>query len=1040
MAQGVNKVNQIDLGKWAVIDIETTGVDPNYDEIIDVGYLQFDGTKLVRTYESLVFSERPMSQFIQKLTGIQASQIKKAPAWREVSQNVQELYGHHLLAHNADFEASFLDSTFRPLDAHRESFENSEQYVDTLYLLGLLAPWFSSLRLENFITEWKIAESEQHRGLADSVDLLKVMLVGAWYLKQDRLRSITLMTLLEQNKLANSWMGKFLQMDFEQLEEIASGLKEYDGWDLEEACKRARESFLIYEEQTFSLRQSESSHTSVKEGESENRFQHHFSHEFSGENIKSIFRHTEAMQERFSGYQYRESQEVLSLRVGQALKNGVHALVQAPTGTGKTLGYLLPASLYALNEGEQVLVATGTKTLQEQAMSKDVPQLYRLLELSPKDFPIVSLVGSQNHLCEMLFRSSEDNSDEIFTVSSDESSSGNIDLFSGGEILAQDDPAFGEAFTHVFFEWIFFLNTQSPRRPFLRADLPYIYKQKLEAFDKREREVAVDFRSCTGHKCPFKGDCTYLQGLRKAKEAKVIVGNHSLMFQWPRSFPRPSSIIIDEAHKIEQEATRAYGYEVSSDDLKQLQKNLNTRQGIGSLFYLLAQTEESQGASSGVIRSIQDKVDLSASMLRDHLAPTLELVESYFKRRPRYTDLYWNEAPMMSAKHRGLDQVSQAILNHLESIKNIVFDLLESTISYLSRWEVKDFEDDKMVTAYGRFETFVSSLQDIYSALDKALLSPDDHACSMAFHERYGVNIQCSPVDVGKVLHDGLLENSHSVLFTSATLGNANGDKGVRGIEWATGYTYLKNEKRFKSGFFLPAVYDYKDKTRVFLCDDTPSLHDSEFVPGVLGKINDLIHRLGGKSLLLFSARSRFEVAREILLERFEGEIPLFIQGMGSKVIEDFKQSQNGILLGMESFGEGIDIPGEALQFVFIDKIPDLRMDYVIQKRRDFYDRELGNEFEDYYLAHRSRSLHQKLGRLLRTETDRGGVIIVDSRVKRWKGRTLEKFFHLMRPYELERANLVQACDQVEKFILESEDKAEVEVNVVENESSTPAH
>ena len=170
--------------------------------------------------------------------------------------------------------------------------------------------------------------------------------------------------------------------------------------------------------------------------------------------------------------------------------------------------------------------------------------------------------------------------------------------------------------------------------------------------------------------------------------------------------------------------------------------------------------------------------------------------------------------------------------------------------------------------------------------------------------------------------------------------------------------------------------------------------------------------------MLLFSARSRFEVAREFLLEKFEGELPLFIQGMGNNVVDDFKKSSTGILLGMESFGEGIDIPGDALQFVFVDKIPDLRMDLVIQERRDFYESNLGNEFTDYYLAHRTRSLHQKLGRLLRTESDIGGVIVVDSRIRNWKGRTMEKLLKLMEPYKIERTNLDSACDGIRDFVI----------------------
>lgn len=115
------------LGRWAVIDIETTGIDASRDEIIDVGFLQFEGTRLVRNYSSLVRSEYPLSQFIQKLTGIKTKMLQKAPVWNEVETEVQDLFGHHLIAHNADFEKAFLQNTFDKIDGgiERETYEDS---------------------------------------------------------------------------------------------------------------------------------------------------------------------------------------------------------------------------------------------------------------------------------------------------------------------------------------------------------------------------------------------------------------------------------------------------------------------------------------------------------------------------------------------------------------------------------------------------------------------------------------------------------------------------------------------------------------------------------------------------------------------------------------------------------------------------------------------------------------------------------------------------------------------------------------------------
>jgi len=407
-------------------------------------------------------------------------------------------------------------------------------------------------------------------------------------------------------------------------------------------------------------------------------------------------------------------------------------------------------------------------------------------------------------------------------------------------------------------------------------------------------------------------------------------------------------------------------------------------------------------------------------MLMDHLRVLPDVFESYFKKAPRYTEYFWNELPMVGSE-KTQDPLGRGLYNHLESINFILINYAEALTPYVSLYDVKNLEGEQQIIALTRFETFASTLDDLLAAFDTALKRKAGYSHSLRFHEREGYALFSAPINVGETLYNHLLQTSKSVFFTSATLGNALGDQGFRGVEWATGYGYLEPERRFRHGFFLPAPYDYKNNTKVFLCDDVPSIHESGFVPAILKQITPLIKDLGGRTLLLFSARKRFEAAREVLLREFDGIIPLFIQGMGSHVVEEFKKSGSGILLGMESFSEGIDVPGEALQFVFVDKVPDLRMDQVINDRRQFYETNIGNEFTDYYLAHRTRALHQKLGRLLRTEKDHGGVIIVDSRIRRWKGKTMEKFNKLMEPYKIIRSPLEEAVNGVRDFVLEHE-------------------
>ena len=289
------------------------------------------------------------------------------------------------------------------------------------------------------------------------------------------------------------------------------------------------------------------------------------------------------------------------------------------------------------------------------------------------------------------------------------------------------------------------------------------------------------------------------------------------------------------------------------------------------------------------IEDIKDLVQDVAGGLEEHLDSLPECIETWFKKRPRYTEEYWNEVPM--PKKDANESLQLFIYKSFESVLILLQELLGVLLPHLSRFEENSSLKDEELIAFTRFRAFVGTLEDLVSALQISLSGGEKHAHSLRFHQKRGFLVSSAPIDVGQVVHDQLLETSSSVIFTSATLGNTGGDFGSKGVEWATGYSYLNPEKRFRGGLFLPPSYDYEKKMRVFLCDDVPPLFMDSFVPETLGQVTDLIEELGGRTLLLYGARKRFEVAREILLKKFEGKIPVFVQGMGSNVVENFKSS-----------------------------------------------------------------------------------------------------------------------------------------------------
>ena len=946
------------LGSWSVIDIETSGISPATDEIIDLGFYQFEGTKLVRTFTSLVRSENQVSSFITKLTGITNDLLKKAPLWQQVEIDLLTLEGHALLAHNSSFEESFLKRYFDrlPQVAKRES------YQDSLYYLALLFPEATSLNLEYFINLLGIADKEEHRGLADSRDLLKVLLVSTYLTHKDREFRLKLSDVFS-GMPEDFWFVQFFSLSIQDLEDISGQID-------------------------FPLVETASKYLSFEKAQAvEEKVSLDFSKEFSGQNLQNILRAEDKIHQILPYYKYRAAQESLSLRVGQAFKNKIHALIQAPTGTGKTMGYLLPSVLFAIGENETCLVATGTKTLQDQALAKDVPQMKRLLSLGD-EVKVVRLVGSNNHLCELLFR--EENEEPVFLT------------------------AFSEAFAKAYLEMVFFYNSRVVyEKKLTREQMPYVLKKLSPELNEKENSLAVDYRACVGQNCPYVNQCSYIQGLREAKEAKLIIGNHALMLNWPRSIPRPQYIVVDEAHRLEGEATKAYSIEVSHKNLESFQKNFP--QGMGALIYLLSSMED-EFAVEDSIQRIRQETQFNLRMMKDHFDSLPGVIEAFFKKLPNYSPAYSNELPFPK-KNEVKDALAAAILNHAESVHFILNNLYTLFMPYMSRWENRDFKNEpQKLRAWTVFETNFGVLEKLAGSFKHYLELPNDWSTIIKFSENDSFALESSPIDVGKRIHDELLMMSSSVVFTSATLGNASGDSGVQSVEWMTGYSYLAPDKRFKSGLFLEAVYDYKNNSKVYLSPDTRNISDPLFVPDLLKQVNPVIYKLGGRTLLLFSSRLRFEAATDLILREFEGKIPVFVQGLGKNVVEEFKREEAAILIGMESFGEGIDIPGEKLQFIVVDKIPDVRQELVIQKRRDFFEFKFGNEFNDYFLAHRTRSLHQKFGRLLRSEKDHGAILLVDNRVKRWKGGTLRTFQKLMEPYQIISAPLEEACRQITEY------------------------
>ncbi len=939
------------LGKWGLLDIETTGIQPGVDDIIDLGFLRFEGNKLIEKYSSLVKTDLQISPFIHHLTGINQDMVNNAPKWEKVEEELARLDEHLLLAHNASFENSFLKNSLLDLEVNPVKSSMNSFFEDSIFYLILLHPGRTSFNLESFILDYQISDKEIHRGYEDSLDLLKVLLAATLSVK----RNPFLFKIIGNSikNFSNYWFKKFFSLDESDLFEIASEID----FDLESH-----------------LRKTETTSIEIKAIDSK----------FSSDGIKNFFRSVEDIEETLPGYQHREQQEQMALKVGQSFSNGIHSLVQAPTGTGKTLGYLVPSLMFANSKKRQVLVSTGTKLLQDQLFRKDLAVAQKILGLD--ELKITKLVGTQNHYCRAKFEHAKSNQ---------------TDLLKGSN--------FEERFIESYFQILFEVNSKSSYEEMItQENRPHVLFRMMPEFKDYTSEISLDSRTCIGSSCPYIKDCSYFVGLDEAKKSNLIIGNHSLSFQWPSALERPEYIIFDEAHKIEETATDAYSIVF---DLNKVGRFFRLKDGInsniGAMFYLMDYFDLDVNTNE-----LRDKFNKTFEEIRNHLAGIAIIIEKIVRNMTRFTEEYWNEVGF----RKDGNSLEVSLYNELNNVGNQL-EYLEKTLNpYFKIFEEKNFTETHTITAWSYVRSLMTVLEEMTGSLRTFLNDDEEYCRSIFYHEEIGIELKSIPINIGRVVHEKILQNSDSVVFTSATLGSMDGTKGHLNAEWQTGYLFSETAKRFKTGLYLDPVFDYENNAKVFLSSDLPPIYHDEYVQNILEKLIPVLKSLKGRSLLLFSSYKRFEAAREILLMKLAGKLEIFFQGKNKNIIEEFKKSKHAVLVGLESFGEGIDIPGESLSFVYIDKIPDQRRSLVTDSRKEFFDRNIGNSFSEYFMATRARKLTQKLGRLIRRSEDKGIILITDPRVDKWKTRTINQFFEYLNPYKIEKMKFEEATKELLEY------------------------
>ena len=601
-------------------------------------------------------------------------------------------------------------------------------------------------------------------------------------------------------------------------------------------------------------------------------------------------------------YEERAAQARLAEAVGHVLTDGGILLAEAGTGTGKTLAYLLPA----VELGRRVIVSTGTKNLQEQLLTKDIPLLARALG---RDLSVAVMKGRGNYLCLLRYKS------------------------------------FGQAGSFRRFDEI----------PLFRAVEDWA--PRTETGDRGEvedlpdgadfwREISAASENCIGQACPDFDPCWVTRMRQRALEADLVVVNHHLLCadlavkdgSYGSVIPDYDTVILDEAHLLEDVATQYFGIQVSSHRVEDLCRDVERELKAARL----------------------DARDVHAE-----LDAVRHRSESFFKTVAQGRGHRLKKGWMPP---RVAEQAS-AMLERFEGLRTALLAIPERS--------------DPLTSLAGRTLGLAQDLAFVLGAED------DGHVCFVETRGR-GVFLRATPIDVSARLKELLFDQVRAAVLTSATLA-------VDG-----GFEYLKSRLGLEptAEVLLASPFDYAEQAVLYVPRRMPEPSSPSFVDRAAEEIVRILEVSRGRAFVLFTSYANMNAVAERIAARVE--YPLLMQGEAPKpvLLETFRRTPGAVLLATSSFWQGVDVAGEQLSCVIIDKLPFASpADPVVQARIERLRNQGGNPFQEYQVPVAILMLKQGLGRLIRAASDRGILAVLDSRlVERPYGR---RFLESLPPARL---------------------------------------
>lgn len=877
---------------FVALDLETTGLDPENDSIIEIGAVRFSLDGPLGTFHTLVNPGRPVPRTIESLTGISDAEVSGAPHIGAIAGDLEEFIGSAtLVGHNVTgFDIAFLE---------RAGVRHGSDIYDTNDLSRILLPGLNEYRLAALCERFGIPFDVRHRALEDAQAARALFLAlreRALGLPRDVLSQVAQWLA----PTAWPWRGFFREVvEAVPLSESGAVGRPSPPPPPKPLAREARPRPVSPDEPLRVLAAAAS------------------------------------RPDVFPDFDERPEQQAMVEAIAAALSTGQRLLVEAGTGTGKSLAYLIPAACHALATGERVVVSTNTINLQEQLTRKDMPAVQALLPAAAGTLRTCQLKGRRNYLCLQRF----------WALRSQPELTDNEALLASRLLI-----------------WL--RETQTGDRAELKLS------PEEEAVWQR---LSADGADCTAERSPFvaDGSCFLQRARREAEASHIVAVNHSLLLTdaatGGHAIPPYDHLIVDEAHHLEEEATRQFGFSSGERAVAELLDRCDdvprqVQKGLRGLVLALGP----QAELTGVVRALRQASDVARPRLEELSQQLTAFLGQHAENgeqrllvnRAQRAQPDW---PAIEICWENLRLSLQDVVAHLKRLQGA---LGSPEAAQMINYELLRGEADSLL----------QGLQETIDGMVAALEQDEPQRVVWIETARSDGTpvVAWAPLMVDETLQERLYAERASVVLTGATL-RSGGD-----------FTYLQQRLGLLDAqtLALGSPFDFEQAALVLLPRDMPEPSSPDYLRELAGAIVDLASASQGRTVVLFTShstlRSTYALASEPLRDQGLDVLGQGIDGSPRQLVRALQANPRTVLFGTASFWEGVDIAGEALSLLIMTHLPfSVPTEPIVAARSATYD----DPFHEYMLPQAALRFKQGFGRLIRSRTDRGVMAVLDRRI-----------------------------------------------------------